>query len=163
MSGAPAARRRPERLLRAVVAAAVRGRRALRPARAVLRVIRPARRLAQAPLVELLHRLALQAELLDRPLHDRLLARRCVRRGEPKCENRTRRTSRAVPRTSPRGHIRAAGVPWRAPLMSTPEAVRVDRRGAVTVLSLDRPERRNALGETMWAALERAVGEVEAA
>jgi enoyl-CoA hydratase/carnithine racemase len=40
--------------------------------------------------------------------------------------------------------------------------VRVERRGAVAVLTLDRPARRNAMGEAMWSSLEQCVAEVEA-
>ncbi len=39
--------------------------------------------------------------------------------------------------------------------------VRVERRGAIAVVTLDRPSRRNALGAAMWDALERAVAEIE--
>jgi enoyl-CoA hydratase/carnithine racemase len=41
--------------------------------------------------------------------------------------------------------------------------VQLERRGAVAVLTLDRPERRNAMGEAMWSSLEHALGEIEAA
>jgi enoyl-CoA hydratase len=41
--------------------------------------------------------------------------------------------------------------------------VQLDRQGQVAVLTLDRPERRNAMGETMWALLEERVVELEAA
>lgn len=41
--------------------------------------------------------------------------------------------------------------------------VRVERRGPVAVVTLDRPGRRNALGHVMWAALGRAADELHAA
>lgn len=41
--------------------------------------------------------------------------------------------------------------------------VHVERRGAVAVVTLDRPERKNALGEAMWAGLGRAADELHAA
>ena len=41
--------------------------------------------------------------------------------------------------------------------------VRLDRQGQVAVLTLDRPERRNAMGEAMWVELEARIEELEAA
>ena len=41
--------------------------------------------------------------------------------------------------------------------------VRIDRKGHVVVVTLDRPERRNAMGEAMWSALEQRLAELEAA
>jgi enoyl-CoA hydratase/carnithine racemase len=41
--------------------------------------------------------------------------------------------------------------------------VTLARDGHVATLTLDRPERRNALGEAMWVALEQRVAELEAA
>jgi enoyl-CoA hydratase/carnithine racemase len=41
--------------------------------------------------------------------------------------------------------------------------VRLTRDGHVALLVLDRPERRNAMGEAMWTALEACVAELEAA
>ena len=41
--------------------------------------------------------------------------------------------------------------------------VRVERRGAIAVITLDRPSRRNAMGEAMWTSLEQRLAEVEAA
>lgn len=40
--------------------------------------------------------------------------------------------------------------------------VRLSRDGHVALLVLDRPERRNAMGESMWTALEARVAELEA-
>lgn len=42
-------------------------------------------------------------------------------------------------------------------------AVSLERRGRVAVLTLDRPERRNALNEAMWDALDAALDRLEAA
>lgn len=39
--------------------------------------------------------------------------------------------------------------------------VRVEREGAIAVLTLDRPERRNAMNQAMWNSLERAVSDLE--
>lgn len=47
--------------------------------------------------------------------------------------------------------------------LMTDGAVRLSRDGHVAVLVLDRPERRNALGEAMWTALEARVTELEGA
>jgi enoyl-CoA hydratase/carnithine racemase len=41
--------------------------------------------------------------------------------------------------------------------------VRVERRGHVAVMTLDRPDRRNALDDTMWTSFARAVDELAAA
>lgn len=41
--------------------------------------------------------------------------------------------------------------------------VTLERRGAVAVLTLDRPERHNAMSEAMWDALEARLDELEAA
>lgn len=41
--------------------------------------------------------------------------------------------------------------------------VRVERRGAVAVVTLDRPAKKNALGVELWAALRRAADELHAA
>jgi enoyl-CoA hydratase/carnithine racemase len=40
--------------------------------------------------------------------------------------------------------------------------VRVDHHGPVAVITLDRPDRRNALTETTWAALDDAIASLEA-
>jgi enoyl-CoA hydratase/carnithine racemase len=42
------------------------------------------------------------------------------------------------------------------------ETVHLERTGHVATLVLDRPNRRNAFNETMWAALERALDDLEA-
>ena len=39
--------------------------------------------------------------------------------------------------------------------------VRLDRSGHVAVIVIDRPERRNALSQTMWTGLDRIVGDLE--
>jgi len=41
--------------------------------------------------------------------------------------------------------------------------VRLERQGHVAVVTLDRVERRNAVGEAMWVALEERIAELEAA
>jgi enoyl-CoA hydratase len=41
--------------------------------------------------------------------------------------------------------------------------VTLTRDGHVAILTLDRPERRNAMGEAMWLALDERIGEIEAA
>jgi enoyl-CoA hydratase/carnithine racemase len=47
-------------------------------------------------------------------------------------------------------------------LPAPPEGdVRVERSGPIAVVTLDRPERRNALSRPMWAALDRAVADLE--
>ena len=40
--------------------------------------------------------------------------------------------------------------------------VRLERHGRVATLVLDRPERRNAMGEAMWESLDACIGELEA-
>ena len=40
--------------------------------------------------------------------------------------------------------------------------VRLERREKVAILTLDRPERHNALNEAMWTSLEKALDEIEA-
>ena len=41
-------------------------------------------------------------------------------------------------------------------------SVRVERNGKLATVTLDRPDKKNALDETMWLALERALDELEA-
>jgi enoyl-CoA hydratase len=41
--------------------------------------------------------------------------------------------------------------------------VRLEREGRVAIVTLDRPERRNAMNQSMWSALERVVSELERA
>jgi len=55
----------------------------------------------------------------------------------------------------------AGGWPYNAPMALG--KVTIDRRGAIAVVTLDRPERRNALDEAMWASFARAVDELGAA
>jgi len=44
----------------------------------------------------------------------------------------------------------------------TDYGIRLERQGKVALIVLDRPRRRNAFNETMWADLERVVGELKA-
>lgn len=42
------------------------------------------------------------------------------------------------------------------------EIARLERRGAIAILTLDRPERRNALSQELWRALDARLTEIEA-